>query len=223
MDVLLGQDIFKDLRHEAVVAVGAVVGADVQFMGRVPHPVFQDQQVLGTGADNADHVVAGLFEGPGDGMQDRHPGAAPHADHLADLFDVGGFAQGTDNVLVSVAHLQGFEQCRGFTHDHVDDGDGPLFGIGFRHGQRYAFAVLVGLQNHELTRFGFAGDRGCFDFIQHDRAFRHFFPFDYCEHICLHFFWAAPVRVLSWAAPEGPSNMLFKGDDISAWRTYWQP
>ncbi len=90
-------------------------------------------------------MVAGGLHCAGDRVQYGHAGAAAHADHRTHLFDVGRPAQGADDILIAVAHLQLLEQGRGFAHYHVNHGEGSLLGVGLGHGERNALAIFSGL------------------------------------------------------------------------------
>ncbi len=98
-------------------------------------------------------------------MQHRNSGAAAHTDHIADFFNVGRLAQGPDHILIAVTDLQGLKKRGRLANHLINDGDGSFFRICFGHGQRYAFAGFIGLQDHKLTGLGLLGDSGCFNIV----------------------------------------------------------
>ncbi len=51
-----------------MVAVGSIVRADMEFMRCGLHLVLQDQQSLGPGANDGNHMVAQLFQAAGNGV-----------------------------------------------------------------------------------------------------------------------------------------------------------
>jgi hypothetical protein len=185
IDPSLLQEFLEHFGHEALAAVAAIVGADVQFMGSKAHLVFEDEQTLVAGPDDGRHVATGFLHAPGDGMQHRHARSAANADHVLATLDVRGLTQGADDVLVGVANLQARKKLRALADHHVDDRDCPLDRVGFGHGQRYPLALLVGLQNEKLPRTGLGGDARRLYLVQDDRAAGHLLPPDYLEHMCL--------------------------------------
>ena len=69
------------------------------------HVVFHDEQILAAGSDNTVDMVAVFLLGPGNRMQIGNSGTATDSDNCADFFEMGLFAQGTDDILVAVTHL----------------------------------------------------------------------------------------------------------------------
>ena len=62
---------------KAVIAVGAVVGADVQVGAGLPHLLLQDHDILGLKAADQVHLIAGLVQGLGHRQGDAQPSPPP--------------------------------------------------------------------------------------------------------------------------------------------------
>jgi len=129
-------DLAQRLGDEARTPVAPVVGAHDELVAVIPEAVLPEHQVLGAEADDAGDPVAGLLVGAQLGEHRGDPQAAAHQHDVADGPDVGGQAEGADEVgeavtlVVPVAHLLG-RLAEGL-HDQRDRaplavvvGDGP--------------------------------------------------------------------------------------------------
>ena len=65
---------------------------------KAPSSSLEDDVLLAAAADDGGELVAGLGQGLGQGEQHGRARAAAHADHPAQLLDLGGLAQGTGHV-----------------------------------------------------------------------------------------------------------------------------
>ena len=158
-DVLVGfQAVAEQVGDQALVTVAAVVGGDEQLVHEAGQFLFEQEQVLVAGADDAHDLVADARMALGDVVHGGNAGTAAHADDGALFLDVGGLAQGAANVQDLVAGLEVFKDGRTLAHDQIDDGDGALFGIRIGDGQGDALARGAHAQHDEMTGPGVAGN-----------------------------------------------------------------
>ena len=141
-----------------MVAVRAVVSQDDQFVADGLELLFEDQQVLGPGTEDADDGVAGLFESGRDGQQRRIADPAADTDDSAEVFDVGGLAERAGDVAERSADFDFGHLGGGLADTLENQPDGALFGVGPGDGQRDALAgVFINRNDDKLA--GFAGPR----------------------------------------------------------------
>ena len=155
---------------EALLAVGAVVGADIQVGGVLAHLLFKDHDVLAAEAGDHVHLDAGLPHALGDGIAD---GAADAAAHHADTLlvaDLGGLAHGADKVGQLVAGLHELQHFGGLAHGLDHDGDGAGLAVIVGDGQRDTLAVLVQTKDDELSGEALLRDQRGLDDELNDRA-----------------------------------------------------
>ena len=78
-------------------------------------------------------------------------------------FDFGSLAQRTDHIGQRMSGLKRIDQASRLTDPLNNDRYHAGVGVRLGHGQRYAFAVLVGAYNNELTGPMFAGNARSLD------------------------------------------------------------
>lgn len=105
-DVAPFEHFLEDIGDKAMVAIGTVIGTNPQVMGSGLHVLLHDQQALVAGTDDAGYVVADIFEAPSNWMEDGHTRTTANANHLADLFEMGGLAQRADDILVTLTDFK---------------------------------------------------------------------------------------------------------------------
>ena len=142
---------------EALLAVAAVVGHDVQVLAYSAQLVFVEEQVFRAGTDD-DIGGDALAEGPfhlREHRRDAH--AASHEEEAFQLaFSVfldefAGTAEGTHDGVEVVALVHRGQLTRGLA-DHLEDDDYRLALVDdVADGERYAFSVLVGNDDDELA------------------------------------------------------------------------
>ena len=101
---------------EAVIAVGAVVGADVQVGAGLPHLLLQDHDVLGAEADDDVDVSAHLVQGFGLRVSDGTAHAAADDCGLLDAVQIGGGPQRAHKVQDAVPGIHAAQQIGGKPH-----------------------------------------------------------------------------------------------------------
>ena len=155
---------------EALLAVAAVVGADVEVGGVGAHLVLQDHDVLA--AEAGDHIdldpgfIEALAHGVADGAADA---AADDADALLSA-DLGGFAHGADKVGKAVADFHQLQHTGGLADGLDHDGNGTGLAVVIGNGQGNALAVLIQTQDDELAGQALLGDQRGLDDVLKDRA-----------------------------------------------------
>ncbi len=163
---------------EALLAVGAVVGHEVEVVGAFPELLLQDDDVLGAEADDHVHNGAGLLKGPGSGQGDGAAHAAADHAHSLLALDLGGTAQGAHKVLDVVALVQSAQGLGGEAHLLENDGNGALLPVIAGNGQGDPLAHLVDAENDELTGLGLPGNEGGFDVHEGDGGIQLFLAND---------------------------------------------
>ena len=104
--MLLLDEFLHAHRHDAFLAVAAVVGHDERLVAARTHFIFHDDEVLAAAGEHAQHAVACGFQGTDDGKHGGDANAATGAKHGAVVLDVGGVAQWTHHVGHVVADVQ---------------------------------------------------------------------------------------------------------------------
>ncbi len=159
-----GHELTQHVGHQTLAARGAVVGGDIKVTD-FSQFLFEDEQVLGAGADDAvgrgTMVVQPLHLGINRG--DTHAAADEDEATLAQFLSrhrgkLGGLAQGADDVGEAVAFLVFRHLFGRFTYGLKHDGHCSTNAMVVADGQRDAFRVLLHLDDEELTRQGRMGD-----------------------------------------------------------------
>ena len=156
-DILFGgKDIGEGVGHEALAAVGAVVGGDDQGVAVGAELVFPEDLIAIAEADDGDGTVAGLFVLAELGVDggDAEP-AADEDDGAAMFAYVAGKAEGADEVEDGVAFAEGHHLEGSLADGLNDDGDRARIVVEIGDGERDAFAAFVDAGHHEV-----AGTRG---------------------------------------------------------------
>ena len=94
------------------------------------HFVFEDDEILVASADNCDDAIAGALQGGGAGIGHRRAHASTHNDDGAEVLDLGGLAERTDDIENGVAGFERVEKVGGFSDRLDDDVDRTFFGVG---------------------------------------------------------------------------------------------
>ena len=151
-----------------LAAVATIVGRDDHTVGQCGDLVLEDQQFLGSGAEDRDHLVAGLLERLYLWPDHRVADAAADADNrLAAGRDFRRLAERTGEVENLVADRQAIQVAGGLADFLGDEGNRPAFGIAVGNGQRDAFAVLAHAEDHELAGLTALGDMCDLDLEEH--------------------------------------------------------
>src|SRR5450759_1517538 len=156
-------ELLERLGDQTLAAAAAVISGDYQLITDLPHLVLPEQQALVAGAEDGDDPVAGLFERPGDGIDRRHPDAAPGADDRAHFVDLARHAQRTDEVAERVAFAQCLQMARRRADRLDDDGDGARLAVEIGDGERDPLPLFVDHQDDELSWLAGCGDRRSLD------------------------------------------------------------
>ena len=136
---------------EAVAAVAAIVGGDDQVVGALAELVFPENEVLIAEADDGNRPVPRLLVRPQLRIDGGHAQAAAHQHHRAlQLAYVARQPQRADEIEDPVALAQRQHFKGGFTHRLDDDRNRPVGYVEIRHGQRYAFPMLVDASHDEV-------------------------------------------------------------------------
>ncbi len=123
------QQLLQGLSDQALLTVGAIVGADLQHGGHGLELVLQDDHVLALKADNRVDLGAAIVELLQHGVRN---GAAHAATHYADLLlalGLSGLTERTDEILQAVTLLLVAELFRGGAHGLNNDGNSALFPV----------------------------------------------------------------------------------------------
>ena len=161
-------DALDAFGHEAFIAIRAVVGHDDDLVRRLPHFIFEDNQVLGAAGQDRNHTVACLFQGLDDGQHRSYTHATTGTYHRTKVLDVCGLSQRTHYVedivaCVQLAQLGGREAY--FLHHQRN---GALLYVGSCDGQRHAFALGVHADDDEVACLARAGnERGLYFELEH--------------------------------------------------------
>ena len=111
-------------------------------------------------------MVAGEFERFGDREGNCRANTAANDGDPAEVFDLGGIAKRTQNILDRFARLNFIEHLGAFADRLNNQGDGAFFCIVIHDGKGNPFAAVAQAQDHKLPGFGFAGDgRGVDDVL----------------------------------------------------------
>ena len=167
---------------EALLAVGAVVGHQVQVGGSCPEFLLQDDDVLGAEADDDVHNGAGLQECLGCRQRDGAANAAAHHADALLVLHIGGTAQGAHKVADVVALVQGAQRVGGEADLLEDDGDGALLPVTAGDGQGHALALLVNAEDDELACLCLAGNEGGLDVHHGDGGIQFLFANDFVHN-----------------------------------------
>ena len=165
------------------MTIGPVIGADMEVVRGRLHLVLHDEQILGPGTDNGDHVVTHFLETLGDWMYDGHARTTTHTHDGTQFFKVSGFAQGAYDVLEALSNLKRFEKGSRLSHDLVNNCKCPFFRVCVGHGEGNTLSGLIGFQHHKLPRFCFVGNLWCTDLIENHCTVSHFLPFQNFKHL----------------------------------------
>jgi hypothetical protein len=141
-----------------VVAVGAVVGADVQVGAGLAHLLLQYDNILGFKAADQVHLIARLMQGPGHRQGDGAAQAAAQDGHTAHVLHLGGQAQRAYKILKAVALVQLVQRQGGAADLLIDYGNQAVRRTG--DGEGNPLSLLVHPQNDELARLGLGGYQG---------------------------------------------------------------
>ena len=153
---------------EALFAVGAVVGHQVQVGGSGLELLLQDHDVLGPEADDHIHLCAGFLKSHGSRQGDgaAHT-AANHADPLLALH-IGGLAQRAHEVPDVIALVQRAQSLGGETNLLENNGYSALLPVVTGNGQGNTLTLLVNAEDDELPGLCLLGNKGGLDLHQRD-------------------------------------------------------
>ena len=187
LDAALQQSLELD-GAEALFAVGAVIGHQIQMIGTGPELVLQNDDILVPEADDHIDLRAGLLEGHGSGQGNGAANAA--ADHADPLFAflIRGLAQRTHKVPDIVALVQSAQRLGGEAHLLENNADGALFPVVAGNGQRHALALLVNPEDDELPGLCLFGNKGGLDLHQGDGIIQLFLTHDFVHNLIHPFF-----------------------------------
>ena len=164
VDLLLLKQALKRCSNDALLAIRAVIGGDVDVLviQHAAELILKEQEVLGACAHDGVNFMAGGFElarnGEGNGQADAASDNRPVA-----LTHFSGLAKRTGNVLDGVACLVGGQHFCGFTNYHKDEFDPTLFRIPVSKRERNTLAGLIGANHKELTSVCMLGHLRCFN------------------------------------------------------------
>ncbi len=164
-----------------VIGVGVAGGVGNHLVGVASHLVFENNEVLGSGGEHADHSVAGLFHGLNDRQQRGHTHASAAAYHSAALLDVGGATQRADYVGKAIAGLERAYLACAHANGLYHQSDNALGHIGVCYGQRNAFAFFSAAHYHKVARFAGARYHGRLN-VEAYHILREMFFMDYFKH-----------------------------------------
>ena len=176
--VALVQQLLQGLGDQALLAIGAVVCADLQHGGDGLELVLENDHVLVLEAHHSVDLCAAVMELLQNGIRD---GAAHAAADDADLLlalGFGGLAQGANEVVQILALLLVAELLGGGAHGLDDDGNGALFTVIVVDGNGNALAVFIHPQDDELAGLCLPGNHRSLDLIQDHGGFQRFFGHD---------------------------------------------
>ena len=153
---------------EALLAIGAVVGHQVEVVASGLELLLQDDDVLAAETGNNIHLHTGFMESLGGGVSDGAAHAAADDTDALLALDVGGTAQGTDKVADGIALVERTQHIGGQPDFLEDDGDGALLPVITGDGQRHPLGFLVNAENDELTGQSLFGHKGGLNLQQCD-------------------------------------------------------
>src|ERR1035437_9062875 len=114
------------LGHQTVAAAASIIGSDYELVTDLTHPVLPEQQALVAGSNDGDDLVAGLLQGPCDGVDRCHPDTSAGHDARAQLLDLTEqqalVAGSNDGDALVAGLLQG--PCDGVDRCHPDTSAG---------------------------------------------------------------------------------------------------
>ena len=153
-----GHELAQHIGHQALTACGAVIGGDIQVTD-FSQFFFKDEQILGTCTDDtigSGTMVVQPFHLRID-WGDTHTTADEDERTLTQFLsrhrgELGGFAQGTDDVSKTVAFLVFSHLLGGFTDGLEHDGHRTSDSMVVADGQRNTFGVFLHLDDEELAR-----------------------------------------------------------------------
>src|SRR5665647_716546 len=141
----------------------AVIGGDDELVTDLPHLVLPEQEALVAGGHDADDLVAGFLERPGDRIDRRHADSPSGADDRAHLLDLARLAQWTDEAGERVALAQRLQMPRRRADRLDHDGDCARLAVEIGDGERDPLPLFVDHQDDELSRLARRGDSRSLD------------------------------------------------------------
>ena len=158
--------LLEEVRHQGLLAVGPVVGADDEVGAGGLELLLEDDEVLVAEAHDQVHVAPVVVELLGHGVGDGGAHAAADDGHPLEALGLGGPAQGAHEVLDVLALPLVVELLGGGAHELEDDGDGTARPVIGGDGQGDALAVFIHAEDDELAGLALAGHGGGLDFHQ---------------------------------------------------------
>src|SRR5665647_1949622 len=156
-------ELLERLGDQALAATAAVIGGDDELVTDLPHLVLPEQEALVAGGHDADDLVAGFLERPGDRIDRRHADSPSGADDRAHLLDLARLAQWTDEAGERVALAQRLQMPRRRADRLDHDGDCARLAVEIGDGERDPLPLFVDHQDDELSRLARRGDSRSLD------------------------------------------------------------
>ena len=149
--------------NNTLIAVGTVVGHNDKLIAAGAELILQDDQVLIAETDNAGNLGALGMQCLGDGQCDSTADAAADNADILQALNLGGFAQGADEVVDSLALFQRVQLHGAGTHHLEDDGNRTGLAVETGDGQGNALGIFLRADNDELTGLCLLCDQRCID------------------------------------------------------------
>src|SRR5665811_2176161 len=182
VDVAGFTELLERLGDQALAATAAVIGRDDELVTDLPQLVLPEQQALVACGHDADDLVAGFLERPGDRIDRRHADPAAGADDRAHLLDLARLAQWTNEAGERVALAQRLQMPRRRADRLDHDGDGARFAVEIGDGERDPLPLFVDHQDDELSRLARRGNRRSLDDL-HEHVIRIVDSAQYLVHV----------------------------------------
>ena len=160
--------LLQVLGGEALLTIGAVIGAHDELIGNGGQLLLQDDDIGAAEAADEGDLHPGLVHHLGDGVGNGAAHAAADYADLLQALDLGGFAQGAHKVGDIVALLHGVEHSGGAAGGLHHDGDGALLPVPAGDRNRHTLALLIQAEDNELTGLGMLGHQGGLDLKEAD-------------------------------------------------------
>ena len=149
--------------HETVLAIGAVVGHEIQMVAGLLELVFKNDDVLVAEADDHIGFDASLFKRLCGRIRDCTADTAADNAHALFAFNVRRLTEWADKVLNIIALVQTAKHFGGQANLLENDRNRPLLAVITRNRQRHALRFLVYTENDKLTGLCLAGNERSFN------------------------------------------------------------
>ena len=149
--------------HETVLAIGAVVGHEIQMVTGLLELVFENDDVLVTEANDHIRLDTCFFKRLCGRICDCTTDAAANYAHALFAFNVRRLTEWADKVLNIIALVQTAKHFGGQANLLENDRNRPLLAVITRNRQRHTLRFLVYTENDKLTGLCLAGNERSFN------------------------------------------------------------